>query len=82
MDVVEKEDMVNEPPHYKKGKMQAIDIIEAGIGDQGFVGYLVGNIFKYLLRYRFKGNPVEDLKKARFYLDKLIAKTLDEKESV
>jgi hypothetical protein len=73
MDGVEKEDMVNEPPHYKKGKMQAIDIIEAGIGDQGFVGYLLGNIFKYLLRYRFKGKPVEDLKKARFYLDRLIS---------
>ena len=57
MDVVEKEDMVNEPPHYKKGKMQAIDIIEAGIGDKGFPDYLVGNIFKYLLRYRFKGKP-------------------------
>ena len=69
----DKEDMVNHPPHYKKGGMEAIDVIEAGIGDQGFVGYLLGNIMKYLLRFPHKGKPVEDLKKARWYLDKLIS---------
>ena len=68
----DKEDMVNHPPHYKKGGMEAIDVIEAGIGDQGFVGYLLGNIMKYLLRFPHKGKPVEDLKKARWYLDRLI----------
>ena len=67
-----KEDMVNHPPHYNQGGMEVIDVIEAGIGDQGFVGYLLGNILKYLLRFRHKGKPVEDLKKARWYLDKLI----------
>ena len=67
------EDMVNHPPDYKKGGMEAIDVIEAGIGDQGFVGYLLGNIMKYLLRFPHKGKPVEDLKKARWYLDKLIS---------
>ena len=68
----DKEDMVNHPPHYKKGDMEAIKVIEAGIGDQGFVGYLLGNIMKYLLRFPHKGKPVEDLKKARWYLDRLI----------
>ena len=68
----DKEDMVNHPPHYKKGGMEAIDVIEAGIGDQGFVGYLLGNIMKYLLRFPHKGKPIEDLKKARWYLDRLI----------
>ena len=38
-----------------------------------FMGYLEGNTKKYLHRFRYKGNPVEDLKKARWYLDKLIA---------
>jgi len=69
----DKEDMVNHPPHYKKGGVEVIDVIEAGIGDQGFVGYLLGNIMKYLLRFPHKGKPVEDLKKARWYLDKLIS---------
>ena len=68
----DKEDMVNHPPHYKKGDMEAIKVIEAGIGDQGFIGYLLGNIMKYLLRFPHKGKPVEDLKKARWYLDRLI----------
>ena len=67
-----KEDMVNHPPHYNQGGMEVIDVIEAGIGDQGFVGYLLGNILKYLLRFKHKGKPVEDLKKARWYLDRLI----------
>ena len=68
-----KEDMVNHPPHYNQGGMEVIDVIEAGIGDQGFIGNLLGNILKYLLRFRHKGKPIEDLKKARWYLDKLIA---------
>jgi len=75
----DKEDMVNHPPHYKKGGVEVIDVIEAGIGDQGFIGYLLGNILKYLLRFRHKGKPIEDLKKARWYLDKLIAVVSGEK---
>ena len=74
-----KEDMVNHPPHYNQGGMEVIDVIEAGIGDQGFIGYLLGNILKYLLRCRHNGKPIEDLKKARLYLDKLIAVVSEEK---
>ena len=74
-----KEDMVNHPPHYKQRGMEVIDVIEAGIGDQGFIGYLLGNILKYLLRFRHKGKPIEDVKKARWYLDKLIAVVSEEK---
>ena len=81
MKTTDKEDMVNHPPHYNQGGMEVIDVIEAGIGDQGFIGYLLGNILKYLLRFRHKNkdNPVEDLKKARWYLDKLIAVVSGEK---
>ena len=39
---------------------------------QMFLGYLEGNTKKYLHRFRYKGKPVEDLKKARWYLDQLI----------
>ena len=63
-------DMVNKPPHYNKSGIECIDAIGAATED-GFEYYLQGNILKYLWRYRYK-NGVEDLKKARWYLDKLI----------
>ena len=79
-------DLVNHPPHYNKGGMEVIEVIELvtgggtdgkRTGDQGFIGYLLGNILKYLLRFRHKGKPIEDLKKARWYLDKLISVVSD-----
>ncbi len=63
-------DMVNSPPHYNATGIECIDAIEAATGD-GFEHYLQGNILKYLWRYRYK-NGTEDLKKAKWYLDKLI----------
>lgn len=62
-------DMVNSPPHYNESGIECIDAIAAALGD-GFEFYLQGNIMKYLWRYRYK-NGTEDLKKARWYLDKL-----------
>ena len=62
-------DMVNKPPHYNASGIECIDAIAAALGD-GFEFYLQGNIMKYLWRYRYK-NGTEDLKKARWYLDKL-----------
>ena len=64
-------DLVNHPPHYKKNKVQAIKVIEAGLGDQGFQDYLLGQVFKYLLRFKHKGKPIEDLEKAEWYLKRL-----------
>ena len=52
--------------------------VDAATGD-GFEHYLQGNIIKYLWRYRYK-NGIEDLKKARFYLDKLITTKEDNNE--
>ena len=63
-------DMVNHPPHYNKAGIECIDAIRAATGE-GFEHYLQGNILKYLWRYRYK-NGSEDLKKAQWYLDKLI----------
>ena len=63
-------DMVNSPPHYNKAGIECIDPIRAATAD-GYEYYLQGNIMKYLCRYRYK-NGTEDLKKARWYLDKLI----------
>jgi hypothetical protein len=62
-------DPVNHPAHYTSGKIETISIIE----DQGILEpFCVGNILKYITRYRHK-NGVDDLRKARWYLDKLIS---------
>ena len=61
-------DIVNHPPHHMVGGIETIDVIEA----KG-LGYLAGNVVKYLLRYQFKMKPLEDLKKAQWYLNRLVA---------
>ena len=65
-------DNVNNPRHYNKDGIECIDGIKASMSDQEFVGYLKANVIKYLWRYDYKGKPLEDLKKAQWYLDKLI----------
>lgn len=66
---VEKEtpDMVNHPPHYTTGGIETIDFIEA----KG-LGYNLGNVVKYVSRAEHKGDVLEDLKKAQFYLNREI----------
>ena len=64
-------DLVNQPPHYNKSSIECIHAIEAATED-GYEYYLQGNIIKYLWRYRYK-NGVEDLKKAEWYENKLLA---------
>tara|TARA_E500000318_G_C3369544_1_gene137935 strand:- start:35 stop:328 length:294 start_codon:yes stop_codon:yes gene_type:complete len=71
------EDMVNHPPHYNQRGIECVDAIEAAT-DIGFEYYLQGNIIKYLWRYRYK-HGVEDLKKAQWYLSKLIELKNDDK---
>lgn len=69
---LEKTDNVNHPSHYNSGKFEVIDIIdEFGKDYNGANGFRFGNIVKYVLRAKHK-NGVEDLKKARWYLDRLI----------
>lgn len=65
-------DNVNSPSHYCKGGLECIEAIRAACeGLDGVEAYYVGNVIKYV--WRFKGkNGVEDLKKARKYLDWLI----------
>jgi hypothetical protein len=66
-------DPVNSPSHYNSGSIEAITAIEASMAPLAYEGYLKGNIMKYLWRYEKKAKPVEDLKKARWYLDRLIS---------
>jgi|TARA_X000001316_G_C922107_1_gene36929 hypothetical protein len=72
------EDAVNHPQHYNQAGIECIDAIKAAT-DEGFEYYLQGNILKYLWRYRYK-NGVEDLKKAQWYLEKLIKETEGNKD--
>lgn len=65
-----KADNVNHPNHYL-GKVEVIDYIEDKLSFEQFEGYLAGNVIKYLSRYQ-KKNGLEDLKKGRWYLNKLI----------
>ena len=63
---------VNQPAHYLKGGMECIDVINAVTSDlSGADAYYVGNIIKYVWRYNHK-NGVEDLRKAKHYLEWLI----------
>ena len=70
---VTKQDMVNHPNHYKtKSGIEAIDIIEAFTeGLTGYEAVETGNILKYICRWK-KKNGLEDLKKAQWYLNRLI----------
>ena len=67
----DKPDMVNHPPHYQsESGIEVIDIIDDFVADPA--SHYKGNIIKYVLRYEKKGG-VEDLEKARWYLNRLIA---------
>lgn len=66
-----KHDKVNHPLHYCQGGVECIEAIRASMGKEGFQDYCKGNILKYIWRWRDKAG-VEDLKKARVYLNWLI----------
>ena len=65
-------DMVNHPGHYCKGGIECIDAIKASMTEEAFKGFLKGNIMKYVYRYESKEKPLEDLQKAKWYLERLI----------
>ena len=64
-------DAVNHPSHYTRGKIEVIDFIE----DQQ-LPYHLGNVIKYIARAGHKGDKLEDLKKARWYLDRYIKEVM------
>lgn len=67
VELPKKEDVINHPSHYTRGKIEVIDFIE----DQQ-LPYHLGNVIKYIARAGHKGDKLEDLKKARWYLDRYI----------
>ena len=70
-DEIENPDMVNHPPHYTKGDVECIEAIKASMTSEEYIGFLKGQVIKYVWRFEDKWDAVEDLKKAEFYLDKL-----------
>lgn len=72
MPVSSKPDNVNHPRHYCKGGIECIDAIRAAVSDlRGVEAVYAGNVIKYVWRYKGK-NGLEDLKKAKHYLEWLI----------
>ena len=69
-----KEDMVNSPSHYMQGRVEAIEVIEDSISSAPtpMLGFLQGQVLKYVLRLWHKKNSKEDAEKAKWYLNKLI----------
>jgi hypothetical protein len=64
---IEMFDAVDHPEHYKVGGIETIDFIEAKK-----LNYNIGNVVKYLTRADYKGNKLEDLRKAQWYLTREI----------
>lgn len=65
---------VAHPDHYTRGRIECIDAIEAATVDKtGIEAVCTANILKYVWRYTAKGRPIQDLRKAQWYLDRLIA---------
>lgn len=65
-------DSVNHPSHYETGKFECIEVMEEALGRDVVKGFCIGNAFRYLYRAKRK-NGLEDMKKARWYLDKVIS---------
>lgn len=65
------EHSTTEPSHYKELAIDPLEYMSVNFTNEAYMGFLEGNILKYVTRYKMK-NGVEDLKKARYYLDLLI----------
>ena len=64
-------DPVERPAHYNQDGIECIDYIRQVLGIDGFIAYCHGNMIKYQHRYRYKGNGVEDMKKAEWYVKRM-----------
>jgi hypothetical protein len=64
-------DNINSPKHYTMGGIDATDYVQAKLTPEGFEGFCIGVVIQYLSRYRMKGGTI-DLKKAQWYLDRII----------
>ena len=70
-------DPVEKPAHYRVGEVECIDYIQQQLGS-GVKDYLRGQVYKYMHRHQYKGAEVEDLRKAKWYIDRLIYELVQE----
>lgn len=73
--IVGNTDPVNKPKHYTTGNIEVIDFIE----DQK-LEYHLGNVIKYICRCEHKGNKLQDLNKAKWYLNRYIDKLMESED--
>ena len=64
-------DIVNHPSHYETGTFECIEVMEETQGKEAVMDFCLCNAFKYLYRHKRK-NGIEDIKKAKWYIDKYI----------
>lgn len=78
VDIEKTEDLVNSPSHYNQGNVEVIEILEqqaeamANNGVDPKAIPHICNALKYLCRFQSKGKPIEDLNKAKWYIDRAI----------
>lgn len=78
--LAKQQDVVNHPQHYTQGKVECIDAIESAVaGLKGIEAVCTGHVIRYIWRWPHK-NGLQDLKKCRYYLDKLINKVESEEK--
>ena len=54
-------DKINNPPHYNYSSIETIDIIKNSMDEHMYQGYLIGNVLKYVCRYKYKGEEIQHL---------------------
>ena len=67
---IETKDLVNDPEHYTQHKWPVIDVLEEFFGEDP----LLWQVGKYIMRYQYKQDPIQDLEKAVWYLNRKINK--------
>jgi len=68
--IVDEKERVDHPSHYNQGQIEVIDYIEdIGMGED----FCAGNAIKYISRYKYKDKPLQDLQKAKWYVERLIS---------
>jgi hypothetical protein len=66
-------DAVSHPQHYCTGKYECFEVMTEVFGVEAVKGFCLCNAFKYLFRCENKNNKLQDIKKSRWYIDKLIS---------
>ena len=73
----EEGDPINAPSHYKAGGVECIELLRQNLTPEQYKGFLLGNVQKYIFRCQAKGCEEQDLRKAEWYLRRLISDIQD-----